>query len=163
MNKFKNFLIVVLVGLSISTTTSHFILTNQVNAMKEDMNELYIENQLLTYERNCVELAYYDYAGSIYDIEPELLESIERFETGHYTSDIYKTLNNSWGAFDGIQYKSFDSHRQSTIELARTLRLNYFNEGLDTIEEIAAKYCPGDKDNWSESVRIIYEGLKKEV
>ena len=98
------------------------------------------------------------YAGELYDIDPKLLEAIERLESGNYTSNIYLTKNNTWGAFDGVSYKEFDSREQSTMELARTLRLYYYDAGLDTLEKIGAVYCP-DNPNWPVLVREIYEGL----
>lgn len=97
-------------------------------------------------------------AGELYDIDPKLLEAIERLECGNYTSTLYLEKNNTWGAFDGVSYKSFDSHEQSTMELARTLRLYYYDKGLDTIEEIGSVYCPGS-DTWAQKVRQIYEQL----
>lgn len=98
------------------------------------------------------------YAGELYDIDPKLLEAIERLESGNYTSNIYLTKNNTWGAFDGVSYKEFDSREQSTMELARTLRLYYYDAGLDTLEEIGSVYCP-DNPNWAALVREIYEQL----
>lgn len=99
------------------------------------------------------------YAGELYDIDPKLLEAIERLESGNYTSNIYLTKNNTWGAYDSLNgvYYTFDSHEQSTMELARTLRYNYFNKGLDTLEEIEPIYCPDG--NWAVQVREIYEQL----
>lgn len=100
-------------------------------------------------------------AGDIYGIDPKLLEAIERLESGHYTSEKYKTLNNTWGAYDGVEYKSFESHEQSTMELARTLKWYYADEGLDTIELIGTKYCPDDPE-WASKVRDIYNELNEE-
>lgn len=101
----------------------------------------------------------YELAEEIYGVEAELLEAIERLETGNYTSDVYKAKNNTWGAFDGKEYKSFDSHEQSTLELARCLKLYYLDEGIVTLTEIGRKYCPSDP-NWSEKVNEIYMELK---
>lgn len=100
------------------------------------------------------------YAGELYDIDPKLLEAIERLESGNYTSNLYLTKNNTWGAYDSRNkcFYTFDSHEQSTIELARSLRFNYYNKGLDTLEKIGAVYCPDDS-SWPAKVREIYEGL----
>lgn len=103
----------------------------------------------------------YQKAEEIYSVEAELLEAIERLETGNYTSDLYASKNNTWGAFDGYEYISFDSHEQSTVELARTLKFNYIDEGLQTIEEIGTKYCPTD-ENWAIKITQIYEEIKGE-
>lgn len=99
-------------------------------------------------------------AGDIYGIDPKLLEAIERLETGHYSSKNYKNLNNTWGArYDSNGYLSFESHEQSTMELARTLKLYYIDQGLDTVEKIASKYCPDDS-SWASKVMIIYHELE---
>lgn len=94
-------------------------------------------------------------AEEIYGIEAELLEAIQILETGHYTSTLYKTHNNTWGAMNGNEYKYFDSHEQSTLELARCLKYYYLDEGLTTLTQIGEKYCPEDP-SWSEKVNQIY-------
>ena len=100
----------------------------------------------------------HEQAAEIYDIDPKLLEAIERLESGNYTSELCVNQNNTWGARDGNGWKSFDSREQSTMELARCLRLNYYNQGLTTVEEIAPVYCP-DGSNWAGMVNDIYMEL----
>lgn len=129
-------------------------LTNEVNVYKE----AYIE-ATKPIERE--ELTRHDYAEMCYGIEAELLEAIERLETGNYTSAMYSDYNNTWGAFDGIEYKSFDSVEQSTMELARALKFFYFDRGLDTLEEINTEFCPSDSE-WANKVKQIYEEIKNE-
>ena len=99
-------------------------------------------------------------AGELYDIDPKLLEAIERLECGNYTSNLYLTKNNTWGAYDSLNkcFKTFASREQSTMELARTLRLYYYDKGMDTLEKIEPVYCPNDS-TWAEQVRQIYEQL----
>lgn len=98
-------------------------------------------------------------AGEAYNIDPKLLEAIERLETGHYTSDVYKSMNNSWGAMDGDNFICFDSPDESTMALAKCLRTYYFDEGYDTIEKISKKYCPVNAEHWAEQVSAIYSEL----
>ena len=98
-------------------------------------------------------------AGDAYNIDPKLLEAIERLESGHYTSNVYKTMNNSWGAMDGDDFMYFDSPDESTMALAKCLRTYYFDEGYDTIEKISKKYCPVNAEHWAEQVSAIYSEL----
>ncbi|WP_407453517.1 hypothetical protein [Methanobrevibacter sp.] len=100
----------------------------------------------------------YELAEEIYGIEKELIIAIEKLESAHYTSTLYKTHNNTWGAFDGKEYKYFDSHEQSTLELARCLKYYYLDEGIVTLTEIGKKYCPED-ENWASKVNAIYMEL----
>lgn len=99
-------------------------------------------------------------AGAEYGIDPKLLEAIERLESGHYTSNLYLTKNNTWGAYNSAigDFYAFESREQSTMTLAKNLRLYYFDQGLDTLEEIGSKYCPGDP-SWAAKVRSIMEAL----
>ena len=101
----------------------------------------------------------YELAEEIYGIEAELLMAIEILETGHYTSTLYKAQNNTWGARYNGEYKSFDSPKQSTMELARCLKMNYLNQGLVTLTEIGKVYCPDDPE-WGAKVNKIYMELK---
>ena len=98
-------------------------------------------------------------AGDTYNIDPKLLEAIERLESGHYTSNVYKSMNNSWGAMDGDDFMYFDSPDESTMALAKCLRTYYFDEGYDTIEKISKKYCPVNAEHWAEQVSAIYSEL----
>lgn len=98
-------------------------------------------------------------AGDTYNIDPKLLEAIERLESGHYTSNVYKSMNNSWGAMDGDDFMYFDSPDESTMALAKCLRTYYFDEGYDTIEKISKKYCPVNAEHWAEQVNAIYSEL----
>ena len=103
----------------------------------------------------------YEYAGYIYNEDPVLIKAIETLETGHFKSENYLNNNNTFGATspDGSYY-FYDSHEQSTMELARLLRFNYFNKGLVTLEEINDVFCPPDPE-WSKKVNAIYEELKE--
>ena len=124
--------------------------------LKSDYSEL-----LTRYNELDQEKSIYTIAGELYNIEPELLQAIEILETGHYTSDLYKNKNNTWGAFDGNTYKYFDSPEQSTVELARTLRKYYLDKGLVTLTEIGKVFCPNDPE-WPAKVNKIYLQLKGE-
>lgn len=130
-------------------------LSNKTDAYEELVKEnLALSKQLETKPTDDI----LQIAGDLYGIDPKLLEAIERLESGHYTSEKYKTLNNTWGAYDGVEYKSFESHEQSTMELARTLKYYYIDQGLDSVEAIGSKYCPDDSE-WASKVMDIYNEL----
>lgn len=102
-------------------------------------------------------------AGEKYNIDPYLLEAIERLECGNYTSDLYIYHYNTWGARcycgAGHGWEHFSSREESTMELARCLRTYYFDQGVTTIEGIGQYYCPGS-DSWAPKVRQIYGEVK---
>lgn len=106
-------------------------------------------------------------AGETYDIDPKLLESIERLESGHYTSELYLSKNNTWGAWDGYNWMSFDSREDSTMALAKCLRENYYDKGIVELEDIGMIYCPdketttdvNEAEEWATLVRAIYNEL----
>lgn len=103
----------------------------------------------------------FELAGYSYNIDPILLEAISRWETGHFKSDIYKEYNNAWGAMYQGKPIMFRNVEHSIIEMARTLRNNYINEGYTTIEQIGTKYCPDTHASWSAGVRSLYEEIKE--
>lgn len=71
-----------------------------------------------------------------------LLVAISKHETGNWTSQAF-TQNHNYGGImckDGIRYyNTFEDGLDHFVEL---LKNNYFGQGLNTIEEIGAKYCP---------------------
>lgn len=151
--------IILLVVALIISCELYKVEVDQIQALKQ---ENAILNETLNESKKNDNVYYF--ASKTYDVEIELLEAIERVETGHYVSDLYIDKNNTWGAYDEAkgEYISFDSHEQSTLELARSLRKYYFNEGLNTIEKISKKYCPNNSDHWAKQVRSIYGSLKGE-
>ena len=163
MSKLKALILLVVVA----TFGSHTVYTTMENVeLKESIRHLTHEVNVYkdayinaTKPKEQEELTRHDYAQMCYGVEAELLEAIERLETGNYTSAMYNDFNNTWGAFDGIEYKRFDSVEQSTMELARALKFFYFDRGLDTLEEINTEFCPNDKE-WANKVKQIYEEIK---
>ena len=153
MKKLLNVLMLILLVLSLRAYKKA---SAEIIEAKGKIVSLKSANANLVYElENYPVKEVYEMAEKLYGIEAELLESIERLESKHYTSDLYKAKNNTWGAWDGYEYKSFDSHEQSTMELARCLRFNYLNQGLVTLTEIGEVYCPTDPE-WASKVNAIY-------
>lgn len=167
------FIIILLNSISINLmydirkTQENILKTNdEIVQLQKEIKETIEKNTMISNENKEVEkeekvekVDILTKAGNKYDIDPKLLEAIERLETGNYTSDVYKSLNNTWGAMDGDSFMSFESTDESTMALARCLRLYYFDEGYDTIEKISKKYCPYNAEHWAEQVSAIYSEL----
>ena len=117
----------------------------------------------------------------IYDagIEKELNDdeilmaiAIAKWETGHYTSYAFKSLNNVGGMmyWNGSKsvLQSFNSLEEGIEKYLNNLKKNYYNLGLDTLEEIQPKYCPIGADNdpnnlnqyWLDGVLNIYNQMR---
>lgn len=102
----------------------------------------------------------YQVAEETYNVPAVLLKAIEKLETGNYTSELYTTQNNTYGCRTSKGWCSFDSHEQSTMELARLLAFSYGVEG-DNYDLVAINkvYCP-DSDTWATKVQSIINELE---
>lgn len=117
----------------------------------------------------------------IYDvgIEKELNDeeilmaiAISKWETGNYTSYAFESLNNIGGMmyWNGSKsvLQSFNSLEEGIEKHLNNLKKNYYDLGLNTLEEIQPKYCPIGADNdpnnlnqyWLEGVLNIYNQMK---
>lgn len=93
-----------------------------------------------------------------YGIPSELPLAISVLETGWWSSDAYIYGNNPGGMSINevpIVYGSIDEGVDAFVS---NLADNYFGLGLDTPEEIGAKYCPVDPE-WGSKVTAIMEML----
>lgn len=81
-----------------------------------------------------------------YQIDWKMAVAIAKHETGNYTSYAYNTLNNVGGLmyWDGTKsaLQSFNSLEKGIEKFVSNLKYNYYDKGLDTIEEIQQKYAP---------------------
>lgn len=102
----------------------------------------------------------FEYAGYLYNVDPVLLEAICLLESGRFTSDLYKTKNNAWGAVSENGFMSFYNSEQSIVELARTIRTYYLNKGYYSIEDIGHKYCPENEEHWVKCVTELYSEIQ---
>ena len=101
-----------------------------------------------------------------YGIDWKIAVAISRWETGNFTSNIYKTKNNVGGMYckGFIKYNSLDEGIEAFVS---NLKRNYFDIGLDTLEKIQPKYCPVGAENdpnnlnqhWLGGVTQIYNSL----
>ena len=93
-----------------------------------------------------------------YGIDAKLAIAIARLETGHFTSEAYTEGNNVGGLSHDEQPIEFKDLERGVEAFVMNLYYNYYAEGLDTVEEIAPKYCPVNQEQWAEAVTEIMEG-----
>ena len=157
-------IIYTLIGLSVLTFDKPQVLVKEVlsSSMVEQIetleNEINIQNNQLTQKDN--EIARLNVIAKLNDIEKKiynasinseltheqaiLVVSISKHETGNWTSNLYKNNNNFGGIYNSKEQKfySYESNEKGLQAFVNLLKNNYFGKGLDTIEEIGAKYCP---------------------
>lgn len=89
------------------------------------------------------------------DSEAKISLAISRWETGNWTSVLYKS-NNFGGLYYKGHFKTYASQDDGIKDYIRTLRVGYFSKGKDTLEKIQVNYCPigakndptGLNNNW---------------
>lgn len=157
-------IIYTLIGLSIFAFEKPRVLVKEVlsSSMVEQIetleNEINIQNNQLTQKDN--EIARLNVIAKLNDIEKKiynasinseltheqaiLVVAISKHETGNWTSNLYKNNNNFGGIYNSKEQKfySYESNDKGLQAFVNLLKNNYFGKGLDTIEEIGAKYCP---------------------
>lgn len=162
-------IIYTLIGLSILTFDKPQVLVKEVlsSSMVEQIetleNEINIQNNQLTQKDN--EIARLNVITKLNDIEKKiynvainseltheqaiLVVAISKHETGNWTSNLYKNNNNFGGIYNSKEQKfySYESNEKGLQAFVNLLKNNYFAKGLDTIEEIGAKYCPVGASN----------------
>lgn len=68
--------------------------------------------------------------------------AISKWETGNYTSSLFKNNNNVGGMYCNGSFIKYDSLDAGIHAFVSNLKNNYFDIGLTTIETIGSKYCP---------------------
>lgn len=106
-----------------------------------------------------------------YGIDYKLAIAIAKWETGNYTSNAFVNKNNVGGLmyWDGNKsvLQSFNSVGAGIEAFVSNLKRNYYDLGLDTVEEIQKKYAPVGafndpnnlNSNWVNGVKNIYNSL----
>ena len=92
-----------------------------------------------------------------YGVDAELALAIAKLETGHFTSEAYTEGNNVGGLSIDEVPMEFKDLEQGVEAFVMNLHHNYIAEGLDTVDEIAEKYCPINKEQWAETVKALME------
>ena len=90
-----------------------------------------------------------------YGVDAELALAIARLETGHFTSEAYIEGHNVGGLTIDEEPMSFTSLERGVEAFVMNLYYNYIQEGLDTVDEIAEKYCPINKEQWADTVKEL--------
>lgn len=93
-----------------------------------------------------------------------LVVAISTHETGYWTSKAFTESHNFGGIMTSKGLKSYSTYEEGLDHFVKVLKNYYFDEGLTTIEQIGAKYCPvgaendpkGLNVNWVPSVTSIY-------
>ena len=162
-------IIYLLIGLSIFAFEKPRVLIKEVlsSSIVEQVetleNEINIQNSQL--EAKDKEIERLKVVANLKDIEKKIynkaLESdltheqailvvaISKHETGNWTSSLYKESNNFGGIYNSKEKKfySYESNEKGLQAFVNLLKNNYFGKGLNTIEEIGAKYCPVGASN----------------
>ena len=100
-----------------------------------------------------------------------LVVSISAHETGYWKSEVFKNKNNFGGVMGKNGLREYSSLEEGLDHFVNLLTKYYFNEGLTTIEQIGAKYCPVGAENdpnglnkhWVPSVTSIYNSYLESV
>lgn len=87
-------------------------------------------------------------------IDPSIPLAISRLETGNWTSSAFTECNNVGGLSVDDVPLSYETLEQGVDAFVSNLAENYFGIGLDTVEEIAPKYCPPNVEEWA---RVVNE------
>lgn len=157
----------ILFGLICVMLLSFLLVNNELTALKNERDILIKQNEQLTLQ--VAELSnqtfsreeMFDVAAEVYRVDPTMLYAIARHETGNFTSRLFVENNNPGGIkdFDSASgWASYGSEFEGIMEMARVIRRGYYNYGLDTPEEIGAKYCP-DGTDWTGAIRrLMKEG-----
>lgn len=157
----------ILFGLICVMLLSFLLVNNELTALKNERDILIKQNEQLTLQ--VAELSnqtfsreeMFDVAAEVYRVDPTMLYAIARHETGNFTSRLFVENNNPGGIkdFDSASgWASYGSEFEGIMEMARLIRRGYYNYGLDTPEEIGAKYCP-DGTDWAGAIRrLMKEG-----
>jgi hypothetical protein len=68
---------------------------------------------------------------------------------------------NCWGfGIYGGKVTKFDNYSEAIDTVSKTLAMDYKGNGLNTTEEIMARYTPSNKGDWAKSVNYFMEQLQ---
>ena len=157
----------ILFGLICIMFLSFLLVNNELIALKNERDILIKQNEELTLQveelsnQTFSREEMFDVAAEVYRVDPVMLYAIARHETGNFKSRLFVENNNPGGIkdFDSASgWASYGSEFEGIMEMARLIRRGYYNYGLDTPEEIGAKYCP-DGTDWAGAIRrLMKEG-----
>lgn len=145
-------------------------LANEIENINEKIEEIEnIKCERTVEEKEIEEEVSYDkldtvgklhYKAELNGLDPYLVEAISRVETGHFNSNAFLNHNNFGGLTGSQGVMSFDTYEEGLDAYIKTL-VWYKSDGLETVEEIAGRYCPVNKDNWIVMVNSVYKEIKE--
>lgn len=128
---------------------------NPVYEKVEVVEPVYAAEKELTVEEMIIEKC------NTYEIDSTLALAISRLETGNFTSDAYIYGNNVGGMSVDEVPVGFDTLEEGVEAFVNNLKVNYYNEGLNDVDEIAGKYCPVNEKQWAETVQALMEEIEE--
>ena len=88
-------------------------------------------------------------------VDADMAVAIARWETGHFTSDVFTEYNNYAGMNSTGEYYVYETKAKGAEAFVNMLDKYYFGIGLTTLEEIQPKFCPPGGTAWVEGVRSL--------
>jgi hypothetical protein len=147
-----------------STEENTFAPSFSINARGEDARPLLIQKYLKHYSSSLE--PYSQIIVNIsdkYSLDYRLLVAIAQQES-NLCKKIPDNSYNCWGfGIYGDKVTRFDNFPQAMEAVAKTLKRNYIEKGLDTPEKIMAKYTPPSVEKggpWAKGVSMFLEELE---
>ena len=130
----------------------------------QDARPIIIKNYLHRYSSPLEPFAnYLVTAADKYNLDYRLLPAIAQQES-NLCKKIPINSHNCWGfGIYGDLVTRFDSYPQAIDTVARTLKRDYLDRGLDTPEKIMARYTPPSLEKggpWAKSVTLFLSALE---
>ncbi len=95
-----------------------------------------------------------------YSLDYRLLVAIAQQES-NLCKKIPENSHNCWGfGIYGTLVTRFDNYPQAMETVAKTLKKQYLDKGLDTPEKIMAKYTPPSQGSWAKGVSQFLDDLE---
>lgn len=92
-------------------------------------------------------------------VDPVLLEAILRHESGNGKSRAAREDNNLGGVMQGKKLKKFDSATEC-VDYVALILAKYRERGLVNIDQIARRYAPYHKHEWTSAVRFFKKKIE---
>lgn len=142
--------------------------TKELSIQNEARTNAYSEMPICNMENVECMIIYYSLE---YGIDYKIALAISMWETGDFTSAAFRNRNNVGGMmfWNGTrsELRTYETLQDGVIAFIKNLKTRYFDNGLDTLEEIQPIYCPvgaandpnGLNNYWLSGTTRIYENL----
>lgn len=142
-------------------STQDFVPNLRLSVVSRDARVLLVSNFLKKYDSPL--LPYANHVVEIsdkYHLDYRLLVAIAMQESG-LCKKIPPMSHNCWGyGIYGNLVTKFSSYTEGMETVARGLKKNYIDRGLDTPEKIMAKYTPPSQGSWAAGVNRVMDALE---